>query len=190
MKYLALILCLFILSGCFKQNTSHYNANVSVAFDVIPNEESGEGTFAPEFYWFDEHGDKVSFQEYTKDKVVLVSYWATWCFACKMTLTELREVNNIYSDKGVVVIGIVTLENTDPAYRMDHVAKFVDDWNLDYPMILDDDERTMWKAFGLEVGGVPTTLYIDREGIIRRAISGSNSVEGFASELDKILNSL
>lgn len=186
-KYIAVCFGLLILTGCFKQNNVDYIDNVSHVQEIIPSGERGEGALAPDFFWFDENGDKVSFKEYTEGKVVLVSYWATWCFACKMTLPELREINRLYADKGAVVIGIVTLENTDASYRLDYVSKFISDWNLGYPMILDDDERSMWGAFGMDVGGVPTTLYIDRDGRIVKASSGSRNVESFAEELDRLL---
>lgn len=186
-SYIAGCLSLILLSGCFKQNHVDFIENVSHVKEIIPSGERGEGALVPDFVWYDENGETISFKEYTDGKVVLVSYWATWCFACKMTLPELREINKIYSEKGVVVIGIVTQENSDASYRLDYVSKFIRDWNLGYPMVMDDDENSMWKAFGMDVGGVPTTLYIDREGRVVKATTGSNNFEGFAKELDRLI---
>lgn len=184
---IVIIVSFFILTGCFKQNQVEFIDNVSHVQEIVPSGERGEGALVPDFIWYDENGEKVSFKEYTEGKVVLVNYWATWCFACRMTLPELREINRIYSEKGVAVIGIVTLDRTDPAYRLDFISKFINDWNLGYPMIIDDENNSMWEAFGMDVGGVPTNLLINKEGRVVSARTGSSNFEAFSEELEKLL---
>ena len=186
-KSIIYILILVLLTGCFKQKSKEHIGNVSFVQEIVATGEEREGSLAPDFFWYDESGKKVSFREYTNGKVVLVNFWATWCTFCKMTFSSLRAVNIDYADDDVVVIGIATYERTELTYRLDFVSKFVKERDMGFPVILDDDENSLWRAFGMDPGGVPTTVMIDRDGRIVKAFTGNRSEEGFAEEIVRLL---
>src|SRR5579862_2236169 len=41
-----------------------------------------------------------------KGKVVLVNFWATWCAPCKKEIPWLIKLNDAYSSRGLVILGI------------------------------------------------------------------------------------
>ncbi len=43
--------------------------------------------------------DEKNFQQTTKDRVVLVDFWAEWCMPCKMMTPILNDVVNEVDDK-------------------------------------------------------------------------------------------
>lgn len=184
--FIFLLFCI-LLVGCFKKETSSYINNVSYYDTIITYSVGGEGNLAPNFSWYNENGELITFKDYTEGKVVLVNFWATWCTFCKMTFSSLRAIDISYSDKNVVVIGIATHERTEATYRLDFISKFVRERDMGFPVILDDDEKSLWAVFGMEPGGVPTTIMIDSTGRITKAFSGNRTEEAFAEEIERLL---
>lgn len=186
-KVSLLLLVAGLFSGCFKKETTNYIKNVSYYDEIITYSEGGDGKPAPDFSWYNEDGELTTFKEYTEGKVVFVNFWATWCQFCKMTFSSLRAINIDYANQDVVVVGIATHERTEAIYRLDFVSKFVRERDMGFPVIIDDDENSLWAAFGMEPGGVPTTVMVDRSGRIVKAFSGTRTEEGFADEIERLL---
>jgi peroxiredoxin len=60
---------------------------------------------APNFTFVDSRGASVRLSDY-KGKVVLLSFWATWCLWCETEIPWYMEFQNKYKDKGLSVIGV------------------------------------------------------------------------------------
>ncbi len=100
-------------------------------------------------------GERVSLKDYA-GKVVLVSFWATWCKPCKQELPFLDDFAEKYGDQGFAVLAI----NTDGPRTMAEVRRFVKRKRLKMPQLLDKDGSLLQK---LNPRGVmPFTLYLDR----------------------------
>ncbi len=98
-----------------------------------------------------------------RGKVVVVSFWATWCPYCRH---ELPEIQSFYSDwrrKGVEVLAL-SIED-DPAL----VAQFMRAHGYTFPAGLADTATQ--QAFG-GVDRVPVSFIIDKSGVVRYKISG------------------
>lgn len=101
-------------------------------------------------------GKRVKLADY-KDKVVLVSFWATWCKPCKQELPFLDAFAKKYADQGFAVLAI----NTDGPRTMAEVRRFVKRKKLKIPQLLDKDGSLLQT---LNPRGVmPFTLYLDRQ---------------------------
>ena len=182
------LLFLFLFTtGCFKKDTVNYKGNVSQVESIVLSDSKGEGSEAPDFIWYDSTGKKQSFRENIRGKVVMVNLWATWCPFCKAVFSAMRAIDLHYDDTDVLVFGINTHINTDMSYRVDYLHRFAKDRDFGYQLLLDTDKKEMWKAFGMEPGGVPATVLINRDGIIVKAISGTKTEELYKEELEKLM---
>jgi cytochrome c biogenesis protein CcmG/thiol:disulfide interchange protein DsbE len=96
-------------------------------------------------------------------KPVVVNFWATWCLPCREEAPAFEQVYKNNLDKGLVVVGV------DVAEPPDVVGKFVSDMGLTYPIALDTDGETT-ELYRIQ--GMPTTLFIGRDGKIKDTIIG------------------
>lgn len=112
-------------------------------------------------------GGKVALADH-KGKVVLVSFWATWCKPCKQELPLLDALGKKYADRGLVVLSI----NTDAPKTQADVRRTVTTKGLTLPILLDGDGKVSGRLNPRVA--MPFAIYVDRQG--RRALE----VEGFA----------
>ena len=119
--------------------------------------ESMTGKPAPAFTLTSLDGQEISLES-LRGQTVILDFWATWCRPCLQGLPVLMEVAKAHAEDGVVLWS-VDLDET-----AEKVRSFIDrqKWNL--PVLLDTRGRVARK-YG--VGGIPHTVVIDPEGIIR-----------------------
>ncbi len=122
------------------------------------------GIPAPDFTLERLDGGSVRLWE-LRGKVVLLNFWATWCEPCRREMPLLAEIYRMYHPQGVEVLGVNLTSQDDLA----EVRRFVAAFDLPFPILLDHNGRVE-RAYGLF--GVPTTVFIDREGIIQRVVMG------------------
>lgn len=103
-------------------------------------------------------GKDLSLADY-KDKVVLVNIWASWCAPCKKELPELQKMHHAYGDD-FAVLGI----SIDKARNHQTVRGLMGQFGIDYPVVLDPDGLSV-QTFGVQ--GYPTSVLIDRNGVVR-----------------------
>lgn len=110
----------------------------------------------------DPHGRPIPFGEFA-GKVRVIDLWASWCGPCRMTIPELNKLYDQYRDKGLVVVGLSVDEN--PA----DVLEFQRSMPMRYPSGMFN--RGLASRIG-EPSSIPTTLLIDRNGVVRRTFVG------------------
>ena len=80
-----------------------------------------------------------------ENKVVLVDFWTYTCVNCIRTLPFLKEWNEKYSDKGLLIIGVHSPE-FEFEKVVDNVQAAVNQEMVTWPVALDSDMGT-WRAF-------------------------------------------
>ncbi len=73
---------------------------------IVPGCSQGIDSPAPEVSaasWINSSGFKIADN---KDKIVIVEFWATWCPPCRQSIPHLKELNNTYKDRGVVLVSL------------------------------------------------------------------------------------
>ena len=86
---------------------------LAVTFGVTAPAHSAEPAVAaerpkvPAFRLKDLKGKKMSIKS-LKGKVVMISFWATWCVPCKRELDDLAKLYKTEKDKGLEVLAIAT----------------------------------------------------------------------------------
>lgn len=117
--------------------------------------------------------------ETERGKVVVVNFWASWCYpACYEEAPVLERNWRAYRDRGVVVIG-VDIQDREEAAR-----KFIKDFGLTFP-----NARDMTGKVSVDYGvyGVPETFFIDRRGRIRAKHVGAVTDAVFRGHVDRLL---
>jgi thiol-disulfide isomerase/thioredoxin len=89
-------------------------------------------------------------------KVIIVSYWATWCSFCIKELAMLDAVQTAGGEH----LQVVTV-NIEPAYIFKKVAKKLS--RLSIPLLYDPDKKGR-KAYGVE--GIPHMIIVGKDGRI------------------------
>ena len=74
------------------------------------------GDNAPGFTLVDVYGNKITLDELTQDKPVLLYFMATWCPYCKQDYTNLKKVYPEYEDK--VSLVAVSIDPTDSSKKL------------------------------------------------------------------------
>jgi thiol-disulfide isomerase/thioredoxin len=94
-------------------------------------------------------------------EIIFLNFWATWCVPCREEMPDLQQFVEDYGDQGVRVIAV-----TDPndGQTEADVRAFVDEYDLTFTIALTSD-AAFYRQFGVEP--IPTTLIIDRAGMVR-----------------------
>jgi len=122
-------------------------------------------------------GKNFQFSEH-KGKPVLINFFASWCLPCREEMPVLEQIAREYQTKGVVFLGIAV---DDTQEKMND---FIKRYNVTFPVGLDKTAEIQ-KSFGLY--GIPTTYFIDKQGVINYFHSGVVTEELLRHELDKLL---
>jgi len=104
-----------------------------------------------------------------KDKIVIVSFFATWCPPCRKELPHMNEVYTTYKDDDEVRILVVS---TDKDKFL--VPPFIKENGYSFPVYYADGLN---KDFGVK--GIPTLFVIDKDGMIRYKKVGFSEGEEF-----------
>jgi len=105
-------------------------------------------------------------QEFTKGKIYVLEFWATWCGPCKAAMPHLSELALKYKDK-VVILGIDIYETKSTS--METVKAFVDSLGnkMNYNVAADDSNFMVDKwliASEEKTKGIPRTFVINEKG--------------------------
>lgn len=136
-----------------------------------------------------------------KGKVVLLDFWAVWCGPCIATFPHLRDWNDKYADKGLVIVGLTSYykykwndeakkaqRSTEEVSHEDEQAmlvKFAEMHSLKHRFAIQDG-RSMSEYYA--VSGIPHVVVIDQQGKVQMIKVGSG--EKNATAIDELLKKL
>jgi thiol-disulfide isomerase/thioredoxin len=117
-----------------------------------------EGDLAPDFELKDLDGKTVSLRG-LRGRPVLLNFWATWCPPCRAEMPYLQQVFEEWQGKELAVLTI------DIGESRATVQNYLQSYNLALPVLLDTKKTVAYK-YGFRY--VPTTFFIDKDGVIQR----------------------
>ncbi len=103
-----------------------------------------------------------------RGKVVLLTFWATWCAPCQLEMPHFVEWQSKYGPQGLQIVG-VSMDDDEPPVRAIMNRK-----KLNYPIIMGDEK--LGTLYG-GILGLPVTYLIDRKGVIRRKFRGETNLD-------------
>ena len=130
---------------------------------------------APHFELEDLAGNPLRLQD-LRGKIVVLNFWATWCGPCVQEMPVFQQYQDQYPDE-LVVVGVDMQE--DPR----RVTDFLQNFDIRYPIVIDGpgDVGRLYNVLGL-----PTTFFIDQEGVARIHHIGSINEAVFEDYLVKL----
>lgn len=110
-----------------------------------------------------------------RGKVVMVCAFQMLCPGCvSHGLPQARRVAEAFSPAQVAVIGLHTVFEHHEAQRPTALEAFLEEYRITFPVGIDqadgDGVPVTMRAYGMQ--GTPTLLLIDRQGRLRRQITG------------------
>jgi len=139
-----------------------------------------EGTSAPEIDLPVLGGGRVTLKA-LRGHPVVVTFWGTWCPPCRDEFPELVSAHRKYRGQGLEVIAV---NQRDQELKTGDVQAFAKAYGVEFTVALDARGRSR-RSFRLVA--LPTTVFIDAEGVMRTIHSGPISPRDLARGLETIL---
>ena len=135
------------------------------------------GSPAPQISLVALDGGRLTLAKY-RGKPLWVNFFATWCPPCKDELPEIERRYQGLRGHGLVVLGVDQQET--PSLVKPFIARF----GLRYPVVIDREGQG---AITYDLIALPTSVFIDRRGVVRFIQIGEMSPLIMDAALGKIL---
>jgi cytochrome c biogenesis protein CcmG, thiol:disulfide interchange protein DsbE len=147
----------------------------STVTDADPAVGAGVGRVAPDFALQALDGSTFRLSE-QRGKPVVLNFWATWCGPCQNELPAIQKAAEHFGDD-VVFAGV------DQGEKSEVVQSFADKLGLTFTIPMDTD-GTIGYNYGVQ--GLPTTFFIDRNGVVQSLWMGEMNSVTLAENIGRI----
>ncbi len=125
------------------------------------------GRPAPDFELPTLDGEMVRLSDF-RGRPVLLSFWATFCPQCARQLPLVAAAEAEYDDVNLAVVAVSSGQSPD------HVRRYLERRGLSLRVLIDPD-KAVYRAY--RVVGLPTTLWLDADGVVRAVELGELKAE-------------
>ena len=148
---------------------------------VLPDAWKEVGLTNPEgrfrFSFPDLDGRQVSLDDPRfAGKVVLANVFGSWCPNCNDEGPYLAELHRRYRDRGLEIVGLAFEVTGDSSRDREFVRRFGERYGIAYPLLLAGTNDKQAASATLpdltRVASFPTTIFIGRDGKVRKIHSG------------------
>jgi thiol-disulfide isomerase/thioredoxin len=152
--------------------------NVGVITNVVdaPDTAGRVGSKAPDFLWVEPSGSTTRLSA-LRGRPVVLNFWATWCQPC---LAEMPRLEQTARDNPGIAFYEIDLDEDGAKVR-----GFFDSLEISHLVPLIDVGTVVARAYGLGQG-VPTTFFIDADGIVRSTQIGEMDAVRIATGLSAV----
>jgi len=135
-----------------------------IAVLLLGGTTAGAAVPMPEFSLSSVVDGKTVSSDSFKGKVLLITFFATWCPPCRQEIPTLIQLHKDLGPRGFSVLGISVDEGGAGI-----VAKLVEQEKINYPVLLSDSSTP--DKFG-GVAGIPTSFLVNRKGHVVKKYPG------------------
>lgn len=152
--------------------------NGSSTAGLIPAPQ--KGFLAPDFTLKTLDGESVTLSD-LRGRAVLINFWATWCPPCRAEMPAFQQAYQDYEEQGFMIVAVNATIQDNP----EDVAAFIEEYGLNFPIVLDTDGAVNQQYHVLSL---PTSFFIDKEGIISEVVIGGPIAEALIrSRIEELL---
>ncbi len=113
-----------------------------------------------------------------ENKVTLINFWGIWCPYCVREIPEFVKFYQQYHQRQVEVLAVNVGDNPKD------VPSFAKKNRMSFPILIDQN-NTVSDLY--QITGFPTTLIIDRRGVIQDIIVGATNQSTLTAKVQAIL---
>jgi peroxiredoxin len=135
------------------------------------------GSPAPDFELADLDGGKVKLSDF-RGRPVWINFWATWCPPCRAEIPDVEAAYQERKGQGLALLSVSIGEDAET------VRQFVGTYGMTSTVLLDPDNIA---ASLYRINGIPTHLFVDKDGVIRELVVGGLNKGTVAGRLDAIM---
>lgn len=135
------------------------------------------GQLAPDFVLVDarDPNNTIRLSDFRGTPVVL-NWFAVWCAPCRQEIPDFRDAYNAF-DGDLIILGVSLQESSQEAIGL------LDEFDANYPAVLDSTGSVFAHYRGI---GMPTTYFIDKDGIIVENGTGRVNEAALVNALAKV----
>ncbi|WP_219837908.1 TlpA disulfide reductase family protein [Paenibacillus sp. R14(2021)] len=167
-----LVIVLILAGAAVYQNKGKHSEVSAASSDMLPK----PGYTAPTLNLPDLKDQNVAIGG-KREKLLLVNFWASWCYPCEMEAPDMQALSQEYGDK-LEIYGI----NATSVDKERQARAFVDEQKLTFPILMDrdGDAQKLYK-----INSFPISLLVDSNGVVRERIEGVISKSKWQGIIDK-----
>lgn len=110
-------------------------------------------------------------------RALWLNFFATWCGPCRAEMPDIEIEYRRFHRDGLEVLGVDQQEDRA------RVAGFVKPFGLSFPLAI--DQGSLAQTYG--VIAIPTSVFIDRSGVVRAVHIGAMNPAQMETDLKKIM---
>ena len=134
----------------------------------------------------DIEGNEISSDIFSKSKLTMVNVWATYCNPCLSEMPELGELAGANEEEEFQVIGIISdVMDTADQKTIDMAKELITQTEADYPHLVLNE--SVYFALLTDVAVVPTTFFIDENGVVLDTVLGAMNRSGWEEKINELL---
>jgi thiol-disulfide isomerase/thioredoxin len=140
----------------------------------VENRSIEAGAPAPAFELHRHDSEKLVSLSDFEGEVVMLNFWGAWCGWCNRELPHLVKFARTWSDSDLVVVGILNHK-----YAADTAAtdSLIGAYRIPFENLTGID--SVFSKYDIQ--GYPTTVVLDRNGVVRESLVGYTEYEEFAA---------
>jgi len=167
-------LALLFIAGCTNSNDRQSDARTGV------EELHMQGRQMPSFHLPSPlPEDTVISSGSLEGKVLLVSFFASWCRSCLEEIPLLKKLQDRYGDQEFSIISLAVDRENAPGLR-----NLIQKQKINYPVLLADE--TVKEDFG-GIAILPTMFLVSQQGILLKKYSGHIERNSLIRDIEQTL---
>jgi peroxiredoxin len=122
------------------------------------------GFLSPDFELAMMSGETVRLSD-LRGQPLLINFWASWCTPCRVEMPAMQRAFQEYKDQGFTILAI----NATHQDSLEKARSLTESLGLDFPVLMDETGSVSSRY---ETLALPTSFFVDRDGIIREVVIG------------------